>query len=52
MTVTEVVRLAYGEGIEPGFRPGRERSAGPAGEPVAAGYYINFSYPELFAASN
>lgn len=48
----EEVRLAYGEGIELDFGLEEKDWRGRQASLVAAGYYINFSYPELFAASN
>lgn len=48
----EEIRLAYGEGIEIDFGLEEKDWQGRQASLVAAGYYINFSYPELFAAKN
>ena len=48
----EEIRLAYGEGIELDFGLEEKDWQDRQASLVAAGYYINFSYPELFAAKN
>lgn len=46
------LRLAYGEGVELDFGLTEDDWRGKQASLVAAGYYINFAAPELFASGN